>query len=146
MEIRAAEEKDWPFLHRWDPHLSGEELRRSIQRGQALLAIAGGEPAGWLRYNLFWDNTPFLNLLYVLEPLRGRLCGSALLGHWEEQMRRAGYPCVMTSTAAHESAQHFYMRHGYRAVGGFFPYGEPYELILCKEFRESRREGEEDHG
>ena len=34
---------------------------------------------GWLRYNLFWDNTPFMNMLYLLDNERGKRNGSRLV-------------------------------------------------------------------
>ena len=92
-----------------------------------------GELAGWLRWNLFWDNTPFLNLLFLLESHRGKGYGRELMAHWEARMAGLGYNQVMTSTASDEYAQHFYARLGYTALGGFTPFGEAYELILGKE-------------
>lgn len=38
----------------------------------------------------------------------------------------------MTSTASDEDAQGLYRHLGYRAVGGFLPEGEPYELMFAK--------------
>ena len=96
------------------------------------MAEEGEALAGWLRWNLFWDNSPFLNLLFVLEARRGGGLGRALAEHWEERMREAGYGAVMTSTQAGECAQHFYAKLGYEAVGGFLPPGEGYELMFCK--------------
>ena len=42
------------------------------------------------------------------------------------------YGVVMTSTASDEDAQGLYRHLGYRAVGGFLPEGEPYELMFAK--------------
>lgn len=78
--------------------------------------------AGWLRYGLFWDNTPFMNMLYLLEEYRGKGLGSALVSHWERELLARGFSTVMTSTASDEYAQHFYHKLGYRAVGGFTPW------------------------
>jgi GNAT superfamily N-acetyltransferase len=92
----------------------------------------GGEFAGWLRWNLFWDNTPFLNMLYLLEPFRGKGHGRQVIASWEEEMQRLGFDRVMTSTASDEYAQHFYQKLGYAALGGFSPFGDAYELIFGK--------------
>ena len=132
MNIRTAQLDDSPALARLDKHISRQELEHSIRLGRVHVAEKQGKFIGWLRYNLFWDNTPFMNLLYVLEGSRGNGCGRALVEYWEEQMKQAGYETVMTSTQSNECAQHFYHKLGYAAVGGFLPPGEAYELILAK--------------
>ena len=47
-------------------------------------------------------------------------------------MRAQGYAVAMTSTASDEDAQGLYRHLGYRAVGGFLPEGETFELIFAK--------------
>lgn len=130
--IRGAAPDDLAALSRLDRHISPQELETSVRLGRVCVAEERGALVGWLRWNLFWDNTPFLNLLYVLEDRRGTDVGRALTEHWEGRMRQAGYQTVMTSTQSNEYAQHFYERLGYAAVGGFLPPGEGYELIFCK--------------
>lgn len=130
--IRPAAPGDLPALALLDRHISRRELERSVELGRVSVAEEGGALAGVLRWNLFWDNTPFLNLLFVADGRRGRGLGRALTERWEGQMRRAGYGAVMTSTQSNEYAQHFYDRLGYAAVGGFALPGEPYELIFAK--------------
>lgn len=132
MGIRNAQWDDVPALARLDRHISRQELENSVRLGRVYVAEELEEFAGWLRYNLFWDNTPFMNLLYVLEGHRGKGFGRTLVEHWEVQMKQAGYKTVMTSTQSNEYAQHFYERLGYAAVGGFLPPGEGYELISSK--------------
>ncbi len=132
MDIRNAQWDDIPALVRLDRHISRQELENSVRLGRVYIAEEQGEFAGWLRYNLFWDNTPFMNLLYVLDGHRGEGFGRALVEYWEVQMKQAGYKTVMTSTQSNEYAQHFYERLGYAAAGGFLPPGEGYELILSK--------------
>lgn len=48
-------------------------------------------------------------------------------------MKQAQYKCIMTSTASNEYAQHFYLKLGYRAIGGFSFQNDPYEIILIKD-------------
>ena len=130
--IRNATLADLPFLAEHDRHITPAELDNSIRLGRITLIEANGEKAGWLRWNLFWDNTPFMNLLYLLDGYRLQGYGRALTRHWEQHMREKGYPCVMTSTQANEGAQHFYRHLGYEDIGGFLQPGETYELILFK--------------
>ncbi len=133
MPIRIAHATDLHVLQQHDEHISEAELENAIERGRVLIAEADGKTVGWLRYNLFWDNTPFMNMLFVMSEHRGKRHGTHLIAHWEEQMKRRGFHCVMTSTQANECAQHFYHKLGYKTVGGFLLGSEPYELILSKE-------------
>ena len=46
---------------------------------------------GWLRFNLFWDNIPFMNMLYFLEDYREKGYGSQLASFWEQEMKKSKY-------------------------------------------------------
>lgn len=132
MDIRFAENKDIELLIQYDKHISKEEIKNSIRRNRIYIAEDNGQFVGWLRYNLFWDNTPFMNLLYVIEGYRGKGFGRQMVRFWEKEMKRQGYRTLMTSTQADEYAQHFYFRLGYEAVGGFRLGDDPYEVIFAK--------------
>lgn len=133
MTIRTATLQDLEVLSRYDRHISPKELKNSIRLGRVAVAEENGEFLGWLRWNLFWDNTPFLNMLFLLPPHRGKGHGTAMMTWWEGQMAVQGYDAVMTSTASDEYAQHFYVNLGYTAIGGFTPFGDTYELVFEKE-------------
>lgn len=135
MDIRNAVMADYPFLEAHDPHISPQELRSSVAQGRVLLCALEGGPAGWLRWNLFWDNTPFMNMLYLLEENRGNGYGGQLVACWENQMRRAGFRLVMTSTRSDERAQHFYRRLGYADSGSLLLPGEPLEILFTKQLK-----------
>lgn len=132
MEIRFAMISDMDNLCKYDRHIYKQELEASINMKRVYIAEEGGVFIGWLRYNLFWDNTPFMNMLFFLENYRGKGNGKVMVLHWEKEMKALGFGTVMTSTASDEYAQHFYNRLGYAAVGGFTQEGESYELILSK--------------
>lgn len=132
MQISYAKINEISFLCSNDKHISKKELENLIKENRVYIVAENGSFAGWLRFNLFWDNTPFMNMLFVLEEYRGKGIGKALVKHWEQEMKELGYDCVMTSTASDEYAQHFYNKLGYKTVGGFMPKDEPYEIILSK--------------
>ena len=132
MNIIHATEVHIPQLLQFDRHISGSELRYLISRGRILIAEEQGIFCGWLRWNLFWDNTPFMNMLYLPEPHRGKGWGRALVEFWEDEMKASGYRMVLTSTQSDEYAQHFYQKLGYTAIGGFLLPGDPYEVIFHK--------------
>ncbi len=132
MNLRWANPKDVDRLAALDRHLSPGQLAQAVEQGRVLTAWDGQVLAGWLRYGWFWDNTPFLNLLFVQKEYRGQGWGNLLLRRWEEEMKRQGFSVLLTSTQAQEQSQHFYRHFGYRDVGGFLLPPEPYELILAK--------------
>lgn len=136
MKIRLAEEKDVETVAAFDRWISKEELKAVIGRGRVLIAEQDGNFAGWLRYGLFWDEIPFMNLLRFQEEYRRKGFGSMLVRHWEELMRVRGFHTVMTSTSSAEGAQHFYRKLGYQEAGGFLPPDEPFELIFMKKLSE----------
>lgn len=132
MDIRIAAIEDLTPLSQLDGHIRPQELRHAVSEGRVLLAEEQGRIVGWLRWGLFWDSVPFLNMLYVLDGERRHGVGQRLMARWEAQMLALGHDLVMTSTAADEYAQHFYHKLGYETVGGFFHRDDPYELILSK--------------
>lgn len=134
MEIRLAVSQDIPLLSEWDEHISKQELINSVQLNRVYIAEIGQRPIGWLRYNLFWDNTPFMNMLCLIEEEQRKGYGKELVLHWERQMKLLGYETVLTSTQSNEYSQHFYVKLGYETVGGFLLKPEPYEIIMAKNF------------
>ena len=134
MDIRLAVSQDIPLLSEWDEHISKQELINSVQLNRVYIAEIGQRPIGWLRYNLFWDNTPFMNMLCLIEEEQRKGYGKELVLHWERQMKLLGYETVLTSTQSNEYSQHFYVKLGYETVGGFLLKPEPYEIIMAKNF------------
>ncbi len=132
MMIRPATMADLPILVSHDRHIFKAELENLIHLGRVTILETEGEFAGWLRWNLFWDNIPFLNMLFLLPSHRGKGYGKDMMTHWEAQMRSLGFDRAMTSTASDEYAQHFYQKLGYTAIGGFTPFEDVYELIFGK--------------
>ena len=59
MNIRFACEKDLCLIKEYDQHISREELQSIINQNRVIILEHDNEFIGWLRYNLFWDNTPF---------------------------------------------------------------------------------------
>ena len=98
--------------------------------------FADDKPVGLLRYNLFWDNTPFCTLLFIDWQEQHKGYGKQLLKHWEEDMKAQGYGMVLTSTQVDETAQHFYRKNGYKDCGSLVMnipgYEQPMEMFLSK--------------
>lgn len=133
MHIRIATKTDINILSSYDTHISKEELANSIALSRVYIIEEDTLFVGWLRYNLFWDNTPFLNLIYILDAYQKQGYGRMLLSFWEEQMRKSKYKCVMISTSSVEDAQYFYQKLGYQEIGGFHYLDDPYEILFLKQ-------------
>ncbi|MGO1284543.1 GNAT family N-acetyltransferase [Brachybacterium tyrofermentans] len=131
--LRLATAADLKFLAAHDRHLPVERLSATIRAGHVLVVDGAEGILGWLRWGLFWDEIPFMNMLFVLEPVRGRGLGGRLVQDWEARARADGHDAVLTSTRSDETAQHFYRRRGYADAGALLLPDEPAELILRKE-------------
>lgn len=133
MLIELADSRDKQKIARLDCHIPSSCLGECIRMGNVYVlkddSLKNGgqnrrvkEPiVGVLRYSLFWQTIPFLELLYIDESYRRRGYGTRMMANWEETMRTRGYRYVMTSTQADEDAWQFYEKLGYRKAGGFFP-------------------------
>lgn len=139
IDIKVASMADLDTIAEYDHHVSRSELIMLIEHRRVIVAINHdsandeGEIVGWLRWNLFWDNTPFVNMIFLLEPFRECGIGKKMMTQWESQMQKLGFTRVMTSTLSNENAQHFYRNIGYKDVGSLLLPNEPLEIIFMKE-------------
>jgi ribosomal protein S18 acetylase RimI-like enzyme len=130
--IRPASPSDLPVLGHLDSHLLPNALADVVSAGRVLVVEEDGAVVGCLRWGLFWDEVPFMNLLWVLPHRRGRGLGTALVSAWEVAQLAAGHKFVLTSTVSAETAQHFYRKLGYVDSGALLLPDEAAELILRK--------------
>ena len=148
MIIEIAQSKDEPKIAKLDYHIPPSRLGECIRSGQVYVlkddSIKNGgqnhrlkDPVvGVLRYSLFWQTIPFLDLLYLDAAYRRQSFGTQMMHDWETEMKKRGYKYVMTSTQADESAWQFYEKLGYHKVGGFLPpEQEAEELIYLKQLK-----------
>lgn len=136
IEIRYVTEDDKAFWYSLDRHLPEAEFAKKIRDRQGYVLFEDGRPKGLLRYNLFWDNTPFCTMLFVDWPSQKNGYGRALMSHWEQDMKSNGYGMALVSTQVDEDAQHFYRRLGYQDCGcltiNIPGYEQPMEMFLSK--------------
>ncbi|MCL2593041.1 MAG: GNAT family N-acetyltransferase [Defluviitaleaceae bacterium] len=132
--IRFADNNDYLWLCEHDKYISKKILKNKIDNKEVYVVEINGKITGWLRYNLFWDNIPFMNMIYLLEEFQQMGIGKKLARHWEEEMKQKGYTNILTSTQSNEEAQHFYRKLGYKEIGGFKYFDNPYEIIFQKIF------------
>jgi ribosomal protein S18 acetylase RimI-like enzyme len=132
MHIDFAGAADLDYLVAQDRHLSPGVLEQKVERSEILVLWHDDRRAGALRFGYFWDEIPFMNLLWVQEGLRDRGFGTRLVSFWEDEMRESGHEIVMTSTLSNERAQHLYRRLGYRDCGALLLPDEPLEILFSK--------------
>jgi ribosomal protein S18 acetylase RimI-like enzyme len=132
MTIRYAEITDFLWLKEHEQYISDKILETKIKANEIYIVQKKEKIIGWLRYNLFWDNVPFMNKIYFLEEFRQKGYGRKLVNYWENKMKEKGYTNVLTSTQSNEEGQHFYRKMGYIEIGGLKYLDEPYEIIFYK--------------
>ena len=64
-EIRYVQPDDKAFWYSLDKHLPEVEFKNKVRDKRGYVLLEDNQPIGLLRYNLFWDNTPFCTLLFV---------------------------------------------------------------------------------
>ena len=137
VDIRYVQLADKDFWYSLDKHLPETEFMNKVRDRRGYVLLEDNIPIGLLRYNLFWDNTPFCTMLFIDSDYQGRGYGKQLMEFWENDMRSQGYEVLLTSTQVDENAQHFFYRKlGYKDCGGFvidiFEYAQPMEMFLIK--------------
>jgi len=133
MNIEYAREAHFQYIFDNDKHIAKELIRTKIKENEIIIVSNDeGKNIGWLRYNYFWDNTPFMNMLHLDEYYRHKGIGKELVEFWENDMKSKGYELIMTSTLSNEQAQHFYRKLGYKDSGSILLENEPLEIIFTK--------------
>jgi len=130
--IKYVSADDMLFWSTLDKHMSANELKNKIRDKQGYVIFYGEKPIGVMRYNLFWDNTPFLNLIHLEKSYHGMGFGKKAMTYWEQEMRNKGHETVFTSTQSDEQAQHFYRKIGYCDCGCLLLPDEPLEILFIK--------------
>ena len=134
MEIRLAAGEDKQQILRYDNHIPQNQVEACIRNQRMVVLQNEKKIVGVLRYSLFWQTIPFLDLLYIDEACRGKGYGSRMMVHWEDTMGRMGYKYVMLSTQEDENAKYFYEKLGYWRIGAFLPpEQEALEIMYLKE-------------
>lgn len=132
MKIELATESDFKYIVDHDNHILESLVIKKIMGEEIYIIREQDTIIGWMRYGYFWDNTPFMNMIWIDEQYRGKGVGSQVVLNWENVMKHKGCKLVMTSTLANEEAQHFYRKLGYKDAGCLLLENEPLEIIFTK--------------
>ena len=126
IEIRYVRSEDKEFWYRLDKHLPEKEFENKVacQRGYVLLDDS--EPIGLLRYNLFWDNTPFCTLLFVDWKYQGKGYGKQAVLSLLDRLHTE-YQSGTVYLSVYENNPHaikLYQQIGFRFNGKYDSKGE----------------------
>ena len=121
MTIRTAVPADLDGIRNYDRHIPAARLEECIRRGQVVVLEDNGKILGVLRWNLFWQSLPFLDLIFLDNALRGQGWGTEMMALWEINMAEQGFRHVLLSTQEDELAKFFYEKLGYTLCGDFLP-------------------------
>jgi ribosomal protein S18 acetylase RimI-like enzyme len=133
MKMVPATDSDYVYIREHDHHILENLILPKIKGNEIyILRNQDESKIGWMRYGYFWDNTPFMNMIWIDEQYRGKGLGKQSVLIWEDEMKQNGFKLVMTSTLANEEAQHFYRNLGYRDAGCLLLENEPMEIIMTK--------------
>jgi len=88
IKIKYAENKDLLWLIEKDKHVSENVLKNKIENKEIFVVEKNNQIIGWLRYNLFWDNIPFMNMVYFLVEYRKIGLGAKLVKYWEDEIKK----------------------------------------------------------
>nr|WP_145406140.1 GNAT family N-acetyltransferase [Paenibacillus xylanexedens] len=132
MNIEYALQTDYTYIVEKDRHIHQGLVESKIKEKEIYILWEGEARIGWMRYGYFWDNIPFMNMIWMEEPYRGRGLGRMVVQHWENEMKQKGFDIVMTSTQSDEQAQHFYRKMSYVDAGALLLDTQPLEVILIK--------------
>lgn len=128
-----AGQKDFEWLKDNDRRVDTATLKRKVLSKEVIIAKLDNKIIGWLRFGLFWDSIPFMNMLFIKEEYRSKGIGKKIVQCWEKEMKKKRHKFVMTSSLSNEEAQHFYRKFGYADAGSLLLPKESVEIIFVKE-------------
>lgn len=135
MVIELANSKDKQQILKYDKHIPPSALGECIYNNFVYILKDEKTVVGVLRYSLFWQTIPMLDLIYIDEEYQHKGYGTQMIACWEEKMKLMGYKHLMTSTQSDETAWEFYEKIGFHKAGSFLPPEQDVdELIYTKEF------------
>ena len=131
--ICFAQKKDSLWLKSHDLHTNEDILMSKIENKEILVIEIWTEIIWWLRFNYFWDEIPFVNMLYILENFREKGYGKEILKYWEDLMWMKWYKNLMTSSQGDEQGQYFYRKLWYKDIWSFNLPKEAKEILFLKQ-------------
>jgi ribosomal protein S18 acetylase RimI-like enzyme len=103
-----------------------------IEKEIFLVNDRDNKTVGFLIYDYFSDNIPFLSKLYINEGYKSKALDKKLIKIWELEMKNQGHDLVMATTLSNETEESFYKNLGYKYSGNVVLLNNPLEVIFSK--------------
>ena len=135
MNVRPADERDFPWLVRNDRHVPDPWISRCIVHGEYLVCERENVRIGFLRHSLFWGTIPYMDMIVVFPGHRRIGAGTALFDAWRTRMEEGGAAILMTSAETDETPSlAWHRRNGFEECGSltFGRLGVPPETFLVR--------------
>jgi ribosomal protein S18 acetylase RimI-like enzyme len=105
----------------FEAELAGLPGKYSPPRGQLLLAMIGGQPAGCVALREIDDTRCEMKRMFVYPERQGQGVGRALAEALIHGARASGYQCMLLDTSIRQAeAQALYRRLGFRDIAPFY--------------------------
>ena len=116
--VREGDQRDLAWLVANDGHLDESALRPKLAAGEIVVAEMDGERVGLLRLDHLWSAVPFVALVRVVEPVRRRGVGRALVAFTADREQARGADALLSSATADEAApQAWHLAVGFQECG-----------------------------
>lgn len=106
MHIRYASDNDLEYLIEHDLHVTVWVITLKI-KSKEIYIIEWSERIWFLRWNLFRDNTPFVNTITIHDSYQRLWYWRKILSQFESDMKLKWYENIMTSSLSNEKWQFF---------------------------------------
>ena len=111
--VRFAVPDDVQWCVETDPHIPPDVLRRKIDLGEVILAVAGERTIGCLRLEYLWSSVPYIGVIYVWEDYHRKGVGRALVEFARAFLLERGHSTLYSSSEAGEPGPQAW----HRAIG-----------------------------
>jgi N-acetylglutamate synthase-like GNAT family acetyltransferase len=118
MNIRFANEDDIPALKQLDTWTKDSMWQRKILWREVIVLEVENKIVGLMRYDVLWSTVPFLSLIFIEEPYRGKGYSVELLSFLKSYLRNEGYVALLSSSQTDEpEAQNWHRKMGFKSNG-----------------------------
>lgn len=118
INIRFASEADIAELKKLDSWTKDSMWQRKIFGHEVIVLEINLQIAGLIRYDVLWSTVPFLSLIYIEEPYRGKSYSIKMLEFLKQALRDEGYVALLSSSQTDEpEAQSWHHHMGFKYNG-----------------------------
>lgn len=84
MNIVFASDSEYEYIKERDHHILENLIIPKIRQNEIFIIKNDDHGIiGWMRHSYFWDNTPFMNMIWIDGPFRNNGIGKKAVLFWE---------------------------------------------------------------